>query len=103
LRFQNSGTNAIQFAIAYSAAGATGTALFQGNQSATATISQMSALATPATGGYGLVATTDFMAWIKGIVVTGANAGNITVQTLHQTSGTTTIYIGSRMTVTQLA
>jgi hypothetical protein len=103
LRFQNSGTNNIQFGIFYSAAGATGTFLFNGNQSATTTLSQMNALGNASAGAYGLVATTNFVAIIKGIVVTGANTGNITVQTVHTTSGTTTVYIGSIMKIKKLA
>jgi len=103
LRIQNSGTNAIQFAIAYSAAGATGTFFFAGNQTATTSVSQMSALGVANGSFYATVATTNFVALIHGIVVTGANAGNITAQTIHATSGTTTVYIGSRMSVRQLA
>jgi hypothetical protein len=40
---------------------------------------------------------------IYGIIVTGANTGNITAQIKSQGGGTETVYIGSRMTVTLLA
>jgi hypothetical protein len=106
LRYQNSGTNAIQFAHAFSGAGATGTVLTMGNTSAVAssgTAAQMSALGTANGTSFGLVATTNFMIFMKGIVVTGANTGNITIQTLIQTSGTVTIYSGSVMKVRKLA
>jgi len=48
-------------------------------------------------------AAADGIAWLKAIITIGANTGNITAQVRSVTSGTTTIYIGSRMTVTLLA
>jgi hypothetical protein len=40
---------------------------------------------------------------IKGIITTGANAGNLTIQLLKVTSGTATSYIGSFMRVNKIA
>jgi len=54
-------------------------------------------------GNFADDANTNCFCWIKGVVITGANAGNITIQALKSVTGTATVYIGSRMTVTLLA
>lgn len=93
----------MHWTIQYSAAGATGQQYYlTSNGTTTAT------LGTNVTGvgeaaNTGQVATTNCTIWIKGIVVTTSNAGNITVQTERDGAGTSTVYIGSRMTVTLLA
>lgn len=103
LRMQVTTTAGGQFGMQYSAAGATGHFMYNGGQSATAQISQCQILGSVNAGAFGLVANTDIVIRIKGFVVTGANTGNITVQGLKVTSGTLTVYKGSRMTVTLLA
>lgn len=45
----------------------------------------------------------DRFAWLKGIVVIGANAGNLTVQTKQNSAGTGTVYIGSILKLRKLA
>jgi hypothetical protein len=93
----------MHFSVAYSAAGATGFLNYlSGSNTGTASYS-VSALGAPTAPNYGSASSTDFGIFIKGIVVTGVNTGNITVQIDNQTSGTATVYIGSRLTVYKLS
>jgi hypothetical protein len=95
-------TTGTAYGINYSAAGATIEAHITGASTATATktlrISAFNSATTlfQATSGQtgGMV--------IRGTVTTGANAGNLTVQHLKLTSGTSTIFIGSFLKVTRI-
>lgn len=103
LRMQNSNAAAHHWAITHSTALATGSITFVTGTNSTATSVAINVAGVISAPNTCQVATTDMMVWIKGIVITGANAGNITVQSQRDGAGTTTIYIGSRMTVYTLA
>ena len=97
LKVQSTDTNMMKFALACSAAGSTG------YFSIVADIASMAGNILGSAGANVVsVATSDRMIYIKGIVTTVGSTGNITVQVLKNTSGTATVYIGSRMTVTVL-
>ncbi len=103
LRMQNSNTQAHHWGIQYSAGGATGSFTYTTGTNSTATSVAINVLGTPSAPNTCQAATTDIMVWVKGFVVTGGSTGNITMQAVRDGAGTTTIYIGSRMTVTLLA
>ncbi len=106
LRCQSSTTDGIDVGIDYSDTGATLAVTGLANFDASVGNYQTGSILTFNTGmfnAFGLVSNTDVSTWIKGVVTTGANAGNITVQVLKLVAGTATVYIGSRMTVTLLA
>ncbi len=50
-----------------------------------------------------VTANTDDFVWVKGIIMTDASATTIQTAVLKVTSGTATVYIGSRMTLTKLS
>lgn len=95
-------TAGVKFAIAFSAAGATGEFAGVGGAGANSANVIASSLGGSSSQSMNTVANTNKPVFIKGFIVVGANAGNITVQGLKNTSGTLTVYIGSRLTVTQL-
>lgn len=96
-------TTGIKAGVNYSAAGATFNAIKTANTTgATVTSEDMSVLnsgsAAFATAASGIVAVN-----IKGFMTTGANAGNLTIQHLKVTSGTSTVKKGSTLKVRQVA
>lgn len=104
LAYNMSATNAINVCIAFSAAGALGTYnAFSIGASAASAAHTTGSIGT-ASGSIDTAgsAVTPLL-FIKAIVKTGANAGNITVQVLRTTSGTLTIYTGSIMYAKRLA
>jgi hypothetical protein len=104
LRIQSTSSAGLTLGINYSAAGATVSVTGQGATSANVVASfALTALNTATSVGYASVANVDRNFVMQGILVTGANTGNITIQVAKVTSGTATVYIGSRMSVTPLA
>jgi hypothetical protein len=102
LRVQNSTGNGLHFTVDYSAAGATGFFNTLGGVANGVFAGGANSLGTATTSNFASSASTDFSVWIKGIVVTGANTGNITIKIEQSISGTATVYIGSRLTVYKL-
>lgn len=98
---QCSDTNGCEFAVAFSAAGATGS--YMGFAPSTSGTSgggvNALGLATPAIW---TTATTDMHIFIRSIVSVGVNAGNITLQVKKLTAGTVTVRIGSIMKIRKL-
>lgn len=101
LACQSSDANGLKVAIAFSAAGATGAFNSLGAVSGGASTSG-NVFGTADPIAYLNFANTTATVEIRAIVVVGANTGNITTQVLKVSAGTATVYIGSRMTVTQL-
>jgi len=92
----NSSSNAgVKVALAYSAAGATGNVVYQGMTTATAV--GLIAAALGSLEGTAYVGTTSVEGLViaKAVVVTGANAGNLTAQLAKVTSGTATARKGA--------
>jgi hypothetical protein len=103
IKFQSSSTAGIRLSVAFSAAGATGEYSAMGNTNTTTAATDVNVFGTACATARATAANTDSFAHIKAAVTIAANAGNITIQILKATSGTATVYIGSRMTVTELA
>ncbi len=103
LKAQSSDTNGMKFTVAYSAAAATGAILYLGPAASTTFTGVTSALGTAEATALVTTATTDAIIFIKAVITTGANAGNITVQVQKVTAGTATIYVGSIMKIRKLA
>jgi hypothetical protein len=94
LSVASSSTAGTKYGVNFSTAGATVEATYIGASSATSTVAgRISALNT-ATGVLMAVAA-DGAIHISGVITTGANAGNLTIQHLKVTSGTSTVYINS--------
>jgi len=92
----NSSSNAgVKAALAYSAAGATGNVVYQGMTSATAVGTIAAALGALEGTVYVGATSVEGLLVAKAIVVTGANAGNLTMQLAKVTSGTATARKGS--------
>lgn len=102
LRVQQSTANGMQFALAYSAAGATGHHMWTAATTSGTGITVENALGTAEATTLVRFATTDAPVVGAAAVAIGANTGNITVQVKAVTSGTVSIFIGSYMIVTQL-
>lgn len=104
LSLSQNDVHGVKYAVAFSASGATGEFSNLGNfdqDSGNNGIDFMS-LGNANTFAQAVTQNVDQVAFIKGFVKTGANAGNITSQILVDTSGTVTVYQGSRMSVTTL-
>lgn len=99
LRVQSSATGGIANAITFSGT-ATGQFLLFASSAVATAVSYSNAIGTQTNVLIGQNAT-DATVWIKAVVVT-TTTGNITVQVAKGTSGTATVYVGSRMIVTTL-
>jgi hypothetical protein len=97
-------TNGTRYGINFSAAGATVAAGLVGSKSAaTAAGDSITALNTGSSQAYLTTTSESGTAMIRGTIVVGANAGNLTVQHLKITSGTSTVRIGSYLKVTKIS
>jgi hypothetical protein len=95
-------TTGTQYGVQYSAAGAAVEALCDGSLTTTSNQTvRISALNT-ATVAYLTSSAQSGGILIKGVVTTGANAGNLTIQHLKVTSGTSTVFINSFLKVTRI-
>ena len=102
LSVQSSSTAGNKYGVNYSVAGGAVEAQIRGTlAAATSRADRISALNT-ATPAYVVIAATGGI-HIKGIITTGANAGNLTIQHLKVTSGTSTVFINSFLKVTKVA
>lgn len=98
-------TTGTAYGVQYSAAGASVEAHITGSSTATATATKtlrISAL-NSATALYLAGSGQTGGILIKGRLTTGANAGNLTIQHLKLTSGTSTVFIGSFLKVTRIS
>lgn len=96
--------NGVQYALQYSAAGATVEAWITASFSTT-TVRQdrLSAFNTASGNRYLQTSAQDGSVLIKGTVTTGANAGTLSAQHLKATSGTSTVRIGSYLKATKIS
>ena len=95
-------SNGVKFGVNYSAAGATVEAGIYADVAGTGTRTRRINALGSATLQSFFTSANDVAALIQGTITTGANAGNITIQHLKGTSGTSTIYIGSYLKVTKI-
>lgn len=101
LSVQSSSTAGNQYAVNYSAAGATIEAQIMGTLTATSMrMDRISALNTAAPALVTVAATGGV--WINGTITTGANAGNLVIRHLKVTSGTSTVFINSYLEARKL-
>jgi len=104
LRITSDTTAGMRVGAAYSAALSSIAILtWGGTGAASSAVGEMETLNSLTSGVYGADATVPKSVFLKGTLKTGANAGNFTIQALKVTSGTATVFIGSRMTVNLLA
>lgn len=102
LMVQSSSTAGNGYGVQFSAAGAAVEAQITGTlAAATQKTLRINALNTAATPFVTVAATGGIL--IKGILTTGANAGNLTIQHLKVTSGTSTVFIHSFLRVRRIA
>jgi len=104
LKVAPTGTLGLKCSLNYSAAGATlnrGLIIAPTSANAGATVS-LDALGTITYAQVFCTLASDSTVFIKAIISTGANAGNITATIQKTSSGSLTVYIGSRMIVTAL-
>lgn len=97
----SSTTAGVAFGVNFSAAGATIEAASFHGSSLGAAYARINAFNTAGPATINVIGDGGIL--IRGVVVTGANAGNLTTQFLKVTSGTATAYINSVMKVTKVA
>ena len=95
-------TTGISYGVQYSAAGATVEANIVGASSTIATKAERISAFNSATTAFLATSGQAGGVDIQGTVTTGANAGNLTIQHLKITSGTSTVFIGSVLKVTRI-
>jgi hypothetical protein len=96
-------TTGTEYGVNYSVAGGTVEAFVQGSlTSASDQTVRLNALNT-ATVAYLTTSAQTGGILIKGTITTGANAGNLTIQHLKVTSGTSTVFINSYLKVTRIS
>lgn len=102
LSVSTTGTAGVQYGLNYSVAGGTVEAQLSGSLTSTATKTErISALNTASTAYLTTSGQTGGII-IRGIITTGANAGNLTVKFLKVTSGTATVFQNSVLKVTRI-
>jgi hypothetical protein len=102
----NSTTSAgMKLAFAFSAAGATGQAVYTGSTTTTAAAVCSNLIAIGSTQAWMTIGTggNDGTVVVKGWITTGANTGNLTIQQFKVTSGTATVRKGSVLKVNKAA
>lgn len=102
LKYQANIGNGLFFAVNFSAAAATGSAIFLGPNVAATAVQSAKPLATDSSA-YGSVAATDLVLTVKAVVTTGVNTGNITIQVRRNVGDTATVYVGSVLKIKRLA
>lgn len=95
-------TTGTAYGVNYSVAGGAVEALITGSSTSTATKTLRINALNSATSLYLATSAQTGGILIKGRVTTGANAGNLTIQHLKLTSGTSTVFIGSFLKVTRI-
>lgn len=96
-------TNGTEYAVQFSQSGATIESQITGSLSTTASKTERITALNTATSAYmtGNAQTGGII--ISGTIVTTTNAGNLTIQHLKVTGGTSTVYIGSYLTASRIA
>ncbi len=102
LRVQSTTTDGMNIGMAQSGTGGTLSVVFM---SQTTTGNGAFGVTSAFTTGHAAASTanTDSFVILKGVLVTAGSPGNITVQVSKTTTGTATVYIGSRLTMTKLS
>lgn len=95
-------TTGTKYGINYSQSGSTIEAQLTGTSTATATKSERINAVNTASGTYLAATSLTGQVLIKGVIKAGANSGNLTIQHLKVTSGTSTVYIGSYLKVIKI-
>ena len=95
-------TTGISYGIQYSAAGATVEAIVTGASSTTASKSERISVLNTASTAFLASSGQNGGVRITGTIITGANAGNLTMRHLKITSGTSTVFINSFLKVTRV-
>lgn len=96
-------TTGTAYGVNYSAAGASVEASISGSSTSTAMKNLRISALNSATALYLATSGQTGGIIIKGRVTTGANAGNLTIQHLKLTSGTSTVFVGSFLKVTRIS
>ena len=97
-------TTGCKYGVQFSASGAAAYAVYTGSlASTTGAITSTNALNTACATAFLTTSGMLGMVIVKGFIVTGANAGNVTMQTMKVTSGTSTVKIGSMLKVRKVA
>lgn len=99
---QSSDTAGVQFAVAFSGVGAVGSYMAFSPSTSSTSSGGVNQLGTAVGVTVWTSATTDLHTFIRSVVSTGANTGNITIQIKKITSGTATVFAGSIMKVRKL-
>lgn len=93
-------TTGCRYGVQFSAAGASAQVVYTGSVAATTgATTSTNALNTACATAFLTTSSMIGMVIIKGFVITGANAGNITIRHLKVTSGTSTVKVGSLLKV----
>lgn len=101
-RVQSSDSAGLKVGWNFSAAGGTGRLMFACSNNSGINLGVDIVAVATASGIHSNEANTDHLVFAKGYAKTAANAGNITLQIMKQTSGTATIFAGSIMKVRKL-
>lgn len=97
-------TTGTRYGVQFSAAGASVECTLHGTRVANTTTSErITALNTATATAYLAATSIQGAVLIRGILTTGSNAGNLTIQHLKVTSGTSTVYINSFLKVTKIS
>lgn len=97
-------TTGTKYGVQYSAAGAAVNAGYNGTTTDTSNVTnRMTALNTGTSTFMTTSGSTNGSFFLTGIFTTGANTGNVTVQHLKVTSGTSSVFAGSYMKLTRIA
>lgn len=96
-------TTGIEYGVQYSAGGAAVVAQITGSLTSTASKQESITALNTATSAYLTTSAQTGGVIIKGIVTTGVNTGNLTIQHLKFTSGTSTVKIQSYLKAIQIA
>ena len=97
-------TTGCKYGVQFSASGAAAYVVYSGAvSSTTGAITSTNALNTACATAFLTTSGMLGMVIVKGFIVTGANAGNVTMQTMKVTSGTSTVKVGSMLKVRKIA
>lgn len=102
LSVSTTGTAGVQYGLNYSVAGGTVEAQLSGSLTSTATKTERISVLNAASTAYLTTSGQTGGIIIRGIITTGANAGNLTVKFLKVTSGTATVFQNSVLKVTRI-
>lgn len=99
---QSNSSNGVQFAVSYSASGATGSYLAFSPSGVSTSSGGVNQIGTATGVTVWTAPSTDLHTYIKAIIRVGANTGNISIQVKGISPSTATIHVGSVMKVKKL-